>query len=562
MRELKRIGINPELFPVLIITSILILGGILIIFLNLPEEFNFNYSKINIDITTINEELHFAPDQSYHTLYRNFQNPIYQSSYTSDNKNYITINKIECSSGNPYFKDYNSLCYNSYGRINCDSYTEPNEYGCSFGNTLGFLKGKDYIINSEYQLHPENLFEIKNNYYIKFVVYSPNNHIKLTKRNFIVEGNIIKKNKYSVDENVILYIPYYGNTLDFNITHQKDFEFDYNSGFRFKDFLFIFLSLFPGIFFFGIWFIFGRELTYETIPRELSNAPLKRKYWEIAAYFNPPFSKINKNFFASTLLNFYNKKIIDIKEKDKEIYIKLNKFQGDKIEREVYELLQGIKDEIKKDKDKELFFEEYFNLKKAMKNNVNLDMYKKFTSLQEKVKELGKVYLKQNSEKIGIISTLFLIFLFVIIRFTSPLIIGLYILTFFIMMIFPITGAIFVRFNKEYYIEYQKWKAFKRYLKNSFTIKTATHKTLIIWKEYLIYATALGVPEKVIEELKYKNIITEKQANFYTGIALGNSFGFTSGGFGGAGGTSSGFSGGGFSGGGMGGVGGGGGGGR
>ena len=86
---------------------------------------------------------------------------------------------------------------------------------------------------------------------------------------------------------------------------------------------------------------------------------------------------------------------------------------------------------------------------------------------------------------------------------------------------------------------------------NSFSIKTATHKTVVIWNEYLVYATALGVPKRVIEELKANNLIDERQVSMYNGVILASSASFSSasggagGGFGGAGGGGAGGGGGG-----------------
>lgn len=558
MSEFKGVGVNPELFVVLFITILLLLGGIAIIYIGEGQEFNFYSSKLNIDGIHVQEELYYKPDKPYHTLYRGFVSEVYWKNYVNiSSKNYVLFSDVRCSSGNSYIRDYHNLCYNSAGIFNCPDYTEKNEYGCTFGNTLGFSKGEEYTINSEYEIHPENLFKINNNYYIKFIVYSPGNHIKLTRDNFIVEGNLIRDEKYFPDQNVILYIPYIGETSEFNIIVQDGFDFDSKCKSILNMIFFVFFSFLPSIFFFGIWFILGKERAYEQTPKELSTFPNDRKYWEVAAYFNPPFSKVDKNFFASVLLNFYNNKIIDIKEKDKDIYIKLNKFDGDKIEKEVYDILDNIKASLKSDEDKKIIDGEYFNLKKAMKGNSSLIVYKKFVDLQERIKDDSKEYLKDNVVQIGILSSLFVVLLFVVIRFLSTIMISLYILTFLIMMILPLTGAIFSRFNGEYYIEYQKWKSFKRYLKNSFSIKTATHKTVVIWNEYLIYATALGVPEKVIKELRAYNLIDERQMDIYNGIILGSSFAFSSGTGG------SGFSGGGsFGGAGGGGIGGGGGGGR
>lgn len=549
MGKFKGIGINPELFPILIITFVLILGGAIILFSNLPGKFNFNYSKITIDGTNITEELHYKPNEPYHTLYRNFQDPVYSNHLLDLGKNnYIGINNVECSEGKAYFRTYSSQCYNNFEITGCDSYTENNEYGCTFGNTYGFVKDSTYTIKAKYEIHAENLFKIDNKYYIKFVVYSPNNHIRLTSKNFIVNSNldIIKKNVYYPEENVIVYIPYSGDKSHFNIISKEDFEFD--SRFRIKSLI---LYFFPAVFFFFLWFIFGRENVWEVIPRELSNAPLKRKYWEIAAYFNPPFSVADNNFFSAVMLDFYKRKIIDIKQKDKDIYIKLNKFNGDEVEKQVYDLIEAVKLSLNPEKHKKIIDGEYFNLKKAMPHLNTFQLQSDIKDLNKDLKEKGKPYLKKN------IAIFILGWFFVLGTFFGGtifndyyLFMGFYIFTYIIIGILC-RGALLTKFNGNYYIEYQKWRAFRRYLKNSFSIKTATHKTLVMWDEYLLYATALGVPKKVIEELKANNIITTKQADFYTGIVIGNSLGFTSaasssgGGFGGAGGGGAGGGGGG-----------------
>ncbi len=412
------------------------------------------------------------------------------------------------------------------------------------------------------------MFLINGNYYIKFVAYSPKNHLKLNSKNFVVEGDVVSKERYLPTENVILYIPYRGDIIKYNLIKQEDFEFDS----EFKSILNYLLMFFPGLIFFLVWFIFGREHTYDQIPKELSAFPSDRVFWEVAAYFNPPFLRIDKNFFAATLLNFYNKKIIDIKEKEKEIYIKLNVFKGDSLEKQIYELLKEaeslLKDNIKKgffgggltSKQKEKCFDgEYFNLKIAMQNQ---SLASEFLEIRKDIKEKGKKYL-HNNHGITILCLFLSVFFVYLIDFTlnfdTDIELNLdlwYVFAVIISLLtIPLTkGTLFTKFKGEYYIEYQKWKAFKRYLKNSFSIKTATHKTTVIWNDYLVYATALGVPKKVIEELKTNNIIDEKHINIYNGVILASSTSFSS--------ASGGAGGGGFGGAGGGGVGGGGGGGR
>lgn len=559
MAKFKGVSVNPELPIVLIIAFFLVLFGLGILILGGNSNFNFYSSKIVVDGQNIKEELHFKPDKDYHTLYRSFTSEIY-SFDNSDiiSKNYILIKEIECSNGNYYFKEYHGKAYpENY------AYTENNEYGCTFGSALGFFKGEDYIINSEYEVHAENLFLVDGEYYIKFVAYSPGNHVNLNKGNFIVQGDVVKKNRYYSNENVILYIPYNGDIKWFNIIELDDFEFD--SGLMFWKILF---SILPGLLVFGLWFFTGKERVYGSIPKEVSEFPSKRNAWEVAAYFNPPLSRLDKNLFSSVLLKFYNNKIIEIKEKGKDIFIKLNKFKGDEVEKKIYDILEFIYLNIRRDKDKKYLDGEYFNLKGFTNSiyyqySISKLLFVHYKDLKEDIKNKGKKYIDDSSEKFIYPFFIVAIFLILFLLMKFNIFSGIMLISYFFMLIFVIilsvNNILFLRFNGEYYIEYQKWRAFKKYLKNSFSIKTATHKTVVIWNEYLIYATALGVPDKVIKELKVNHLINEQQTEIYNGITSGSFFGFafsSSAGAGGVGGS------GGFGGAGGGGVGGGGGGGR
>ncbi len=558
MGKFKGVGVNPELPVVLAITLFLILSGVTLTYFNIGDKFNFYSSNIVIDGQNIQEELHFKPDKLYHTLYRTFESEIYSiDNQNINSRNYLLINEVRCSDGNYYFKDYSGKAYpGDY------FYTEPNEYGCSFGNTLGFFKGEDYTVNAEYEIHAENLFLINEVYYIKFVAYSSGNHVKLTNQNFVVQGDVVKKKRYYENENVILYIPYSGETNDFNIVESNDFEFD--SGFLFLKILF---SILPGILVFGLWFFTGKERVYASIPKELSEFPSKRNVWEVSAYFNPPLSALDKNLFSSVLLKFYNNKIIEIKEKGKDIFIKLNKFNGDEVEKKIYDILEFIYLNIRRDKDKKYLDGEYFNLKGFTNSiyyqySISKLLFVNYKDLREDIKDKGKKYLDNSSGKfiypLFIVLTFSILFLLFKFKIFSEIILISYFLMLIFVIILSSSNTIFSRFNGEYYIEYQKWRAFKRYLKNSFSIKTATHKTVVIWNEYLIYATALGVPDKVIKELKVNHLINEQQTHIYTGITDGSFFGSAFSSSAGGGGVGAG----GFGGAGGGGVGGGGGGGR
>ena len=47
-----------------------------------------------------------------------------------------------------------------------------------------------------------------------------------------------------------------------------------------------------------------------------------------------------------------------------------------------------------------------------------------------------------------------------------------------------------------------KWEAFKKFLEHFSNLEDYEHESIVIWEHYLVYATALGVADKVIKQLK------------------------------------------------------------
>jgi uncharacterized membrane protein len=560
-----------EKTSVLIITGILLLIGGIIYYLQLnSSDFNFYKSELLINSNNIEEKLSYSPDKNYHTLYRNFQS--YVSSSEEVYPNSVLINKVHCSDGTPYFSTPTN-CYNGNIPVpadGCMSHTEPNEYGCSFGDATGFFKNKEYWIGAEYQLLPENLIRIGNEYYIKFVAYNEKAHKKLaTGKNFIIHGNAVADKSYAPDEQVIIYIPYEGDTAGFSVINQKGFEFDNKI---LKHLFTLFLSLFPGISFFVIWFFFGKEHAEGNIPERLSLPPTKRKAGEVAAFFNPPFGSQNKNLFPTLLTDFYHRKIIDIKLekksgfllKENELYVKINEQKLDslnKIEKEFISLLKFAEENFKKEGD--FFLLNFSKLNWTAKSKLRT-AYSSFTSsVNEQKKEFlsakGITYLAISfflSFAIGILSRR-------IITITGAFLV----LAFFAILIYSQKNSILIKFNKDYYKEYRQWQSFKRFLNSSPSMELHGHRGTIIWGEFLVYATALGVADRVLREMKDQKIITENQYATYHVISSpsllsSHTGGFGSGGSSGGAGRGFGGAGGGFGGAGGGGVGGGGGGGR
>ncbi len=527
------------------------------------NEFNFYKSELDINGTYIKETLYYQTDKPYHTLFRNFQSKI--TAKNSFVKNSISIDSVECQEGSAYFRISNN-CYQKPDftkPMDCPLYTEDNEYGCTFGNNYGFEQGKEYQISSEFTLAPDNLFKINGKYYIKFIAYGRNNHKPLTLNdNLVIKGDAIYTNEYISKEYVIIYIPYNSDIKGFNIIEKPDFEYDSTINKKSNPVILILITLgiiimhlLPAVLFLSSWYFFGKELTEGDVPEQLSTYPTNRKPWEVAVFFNPPFGKIDRNFFSTMLFDFYRRKIIDLKLKkgffQEQLMIKINKKEEalDYIEKEFLKILSAIKDYCP-----EKYIEgEYFNLNKSAGSyTTQSNLRTIYLDFQKSLDYESKKYL----EKKG---TIFFIVSMIVLGFVSfPLILpGLFFLcmtSIIIVAIIASTSSLLIKYKGEFYNEYLKWQSFKKWLKGSPSMKETGHKGVVLWEEYLVYATALGVSKQVLKELKNEGLIDDKKYNFYTGVNLAStSFAVSSG---------SGGHGGGFGGAGGGGVGGGGGGGR
>ncbi|MFA5723856.1 MAG: DUF2207 domain-containing protein [Candidatus Pacearchaeota archaeon] len=526
------------------------------------NEFNFDKSELNINGTHIKETLNFQTDNKYHTLFRNFESTV--TTKNNPKTNSVIMESVSCAIGTPYFR-VSGDCYNSPDftkKVSCPDNTENNEYGCTFGDIYGFEKNKGYQISSEFIVSPENLFKINGEYYIKFIAYGRNSHKSLTlNNNLFITGDAVYTSKYLSNEYTIIYIPYKGDTLGYKIIEKPSFEYDSKENKKLSELTIILLiigimlmHLLPAVLFFCSWYFFGKELTEPSVPSQLSQNPTNREPWEVASFFNPPFGKVDSNFFSTMLFEFYRRKIIDLKLIEKRFFgnnllIKINKEKItnlDPTEKKFLTILNALKESCPKEEIKN----DYFNLNKSAKSySTRLDLTEKYKDFQKLLDNNSKKYL----EKAGII--FFTVSMIILMFISLPLmLIGLFslsIITLVVVLIIATTTSLLIKYKGDFYKEYLEWQSFKRWLKGSPAMRETKFKGVVLWEKYLVYATALGVSKEVLKELRNEGIINEKKYNFYAGVnAASFSFASSSAGSGG------------FSGAGAGGVGGGGGGGR
>ena len=68
-------------------------------------------------------------------------------------------------------------------------------------------------------------------------------------------------------------------------------------------------------------------------------------------------------------------------------------------------------------------------------------------------------------------------------------------------------STLFGRWKGEYYKEKLEWDAFRKFLSDMAMMKKYLPEDVVVWKEWLIYGTALGVGENVIKAMNALNVV-------------------------------------------------------
>lgn len=69
-------------------------------------------------------------------------------------------------------------------------------------------------------------------------------------------------------------------------------------------------------------------------------------------------------------------------------------------------------------------------------------------------------------------------------------------------VVFSLPKIIFAKWTKQGRLYSMKWNNYKRFLEDYSLLKEYPPESIIIWEEYLVYATALGIADKVLKSLK------------------------------------------------------------
>ena len=243
-----------------------------------------------------------------------------------------------------------------------------------------------------------------------------------------------------------------------------------------------------------------------------------------AIYATGDIGKPDMDGFEACILNLIDKKVLKLSKvfdentETNDLYIE---FSGDTSglksnEKQVYDMLykfsngnrlnlSTLNTSLSYESNAKWFMEEFDNWKADVENQVQSKLEEEFNDTGTKITQIiavgGLIY--------GI--------LIAILGFMSSLSNGIYsllggiFLIVFSVILLKVSDDIFGQWTKKGRVMYLKWKNFKKFLKDNSLINEHPPESIVIWRKYLIYGAALGVADKVYENMK----LQETNMNFY-----------------------------------------------
>ena len=249
------------------------------------------------------------------------------------------------------------------------------------------------------------------------------------------------------------------------------------------------------------------------------------------------------------LLTFNNEKINELSSSEKIVFNTLSHFATDNVLN-----LSRLNGQLSSESNAKWFVGKIDHWEETVKDKIDVDKY---------FDDAGSTMISLMAFG-GIIVGMIILFLGFFTNLSSGLYarVGGVALIIISVAYFFIDEDIFGRWTKEGRVFYLKWKNFKEFLEDYSLIEEHPPESIVVWKKYLIYGTALGVAEEVYDAMKLQvpNISDYNDGvfmyHYYGGYGLMHSAFSTSeaaanpssssGGFGGLGGGSGGGGGGAF----------------
>jgi len=296
-----------------------------------------------------------------------------------------------------------------------------------------------------------------------------------------------------------------------------------------------------------IYYRYGREKAF-TVPKFLSYVPKRRKPWLVNLVFKGDPFNFDENGFYATLLDLQRQGMLKIEtEVGEGGRLKIQLLKGPDAVEDDYEqrVLWFLKDYAENGVFDTKVFEEKID---SLRDSTQTGGYAMLglSGIHDRMKGLMKVGDKRTASEFvmsgrtyGIILiALFLLVMFVMLViflsfgnvypqsrscFFSSVILVL-------QSIPPIVAptALFGKWRIDSYKEKLEWDAFKTFLSDFAAISKYAPEDLNMWKEWLIYGTALGVGDTVAKAMEKLQVnVPEVHATTYMPIYFGHTFRMT-----------------------------------
>lgn len=450
------------------------------------EDLSVSYKQEG-DFLSVTESFHARDGKSSsNVVYRSFAETV-----CKDGCDFM-IDDVTCQLGTPYYaidsgKPLNPNTGNTVS-VSKTYKIQKNEAGCYSNSGYG---GKNEVLTLTYHI--------------------PLNHVKLNKYNHILFSEAhLAVNKLEITglsgSSTYSYFPQ-NKRLTINVQTGEVTS----TGTPF--FLLLLIVFAVATIPYWIWKVFGKEKDF-VVPQYMHTLPNKNmEAWKVDVFINGT-NQLSKNGMASLLMELYAANALEVKETKKFMgkhylfYIKKNYGQtkiSAKAKAFVSKLEQYKTEETadtfvckmpsSTDRSFSLFMQDFFQ-----KGNVQ--------EFVQSILDLKGLYI------VGGISVVLGIVVYAGAQFFGGaagfFIFGVVVLIFLLTMM---PKTVFARFKGDYYKQYLEWHAFSNMLKDYAQVKKYLKEDYVIWKEWLIYATALGVADNVMKSLKELRVLNDAQYN-------------------------------------------------
>ena len=189
------------------------------------------------------------------------------------------------------------------------------------------------------------------------------------------------------------------------------------------------------------------------------------------------------------VLTFDNDKVNGLSKSEKIIFDTLKYFSQDNVLN-----LTQLDNQLSSESEAKWFMDQFEEWGDTVEEKINLDEY----------------FIHTGSDIIKGISFIGIIYgiIIAVLGFTTNLHNGFYaliagiLLVIFSGILIYMDEDIFGRWSEEGRVFYLKWSNLKKFLKDNSLIKEHPPESVVIWRKYLIYGTALGVADKVYDAMK------------------------------------------------------------